>query len=187
MCGDDHVEHPDDETAREPLPDPSCRQRNDATTSSKPPRRFRGSRSGWKVIRLALGDARTHHGLGPVVDDRAGASRSSSMGSARCRAAFGVDPQGPATITWTGTFYPYGVEVFHESITDHLVLGEGGPQRIGPDASHPGVWAPYLGSSIHCGVFHWERLEIGPAERADGTVVGPRTRWTCRSPFARTF
>jgi hypothetical protein len=81
--------------------------------------------------------------------------------------------EGPATITWTGTFYPYGVEVFHEPITDHLVLGEGGPQRVGPDAGVPGVWAPYLGSSIHGGAFHWERLEIGPAQRADGTIVSP--------------
>jgi hypothetical protein len=81
--------------------------------------------------------------------------------------------QGPVTVTWTGTFYPYGVEVFHEPITDHLVLDEGGPQRVGPDTGHPGVWAPYLGASIRGGAFHWERLEIGPGRRSDGTVVSP--------------
>jgi hypothetical protein len=80
--------------------------------------------------------------------------------------------QGPVTLTWTATFYPYGVKVFHDPITDHLVLGEDGPQRVGPDDNDPGVWEPYLGSPIHGGIFNWERLEIGPSRRADGTIVG---------------
>ncbi|GIE94522.1 hypothetical protein Ari01nite_19870 [Paractinoplanes rishiriensis] len=67
---------------------------------------------------------------------------------------------------------PYGVEVFHEPITDHLVLGEGGPQRVGPNVDHLGVWGPVIGSPIHGGAFHWERLEIGPSRRSDGTIVG---------------
>jgi hypothetical protein len=81
--------------------------------------------------------------------------------------------QGPVTVTWTGTFYPYGVEVFHEPITDHLVLHEDGPQRVGPDSCRPGVWAPYLGTPVCGGGFHWERLEIGPGQRSDGTIVSP--------------
>lgn len=81
--------------------------------------------------------------------------------------------QGPATITWTDTFYPYGIEVFHDPIAEHLVLAENGPQRVGPDADRPGVWAPYLGSSIQGGSVHWEQLRIGLAQRADGTIVAP--------------
>jgi hypothetical protein len=80
--------------------------------------------------------------------------------------------QGPVTLTWTAAYYPYGVEVFHDPITDHLVLGEGGPQRVGPDQDHPEVWAPYLGSPIQGGTFHGETLEIGPSRRSDGTIVG---------------
>ncbi|MCA2217659.1 hypothetical protein [Jidongwangia harbinensis] len=80
--------------------------------------------------------------------------------------------QGPVTLTWTAAFYPYGVEVFHDPITDHLVLGEDGPQRVGPSDDPPGVWAPYLGSTIRGGAFHWERFEIGPSRRADGIIVG---------------
>jgi hypothetical protein len=80
--------------------------------------------------------------------------------------------QGPVTVTWTDTFYPYGVEVFHDPIEESLVLGEDGPQRVGPDTAHPGVWAPYLGSPMRGGAFHWERLQMGPSQRADGTIVG---------------
>lgn len=55
-----------------------------------------------------------------------------------------TDP-GPATITWTDTFYPYDIEVFHNPIAEHLVLAEtarSGSVRMptarafGP--SHPG-------------------------------------------------
>lgn len=80
--------------------------------------------------------------------------------------------QGPVTVTWTATFFPYGVEVFHDPISEHLVLSEDGPQRVGPDPGHPGPWAPHLGSTIRGGIFHWEREEVGPSRRADGTIVG---------------
>lgn len=40
--------------------------------------------------------------------------------------------RGPVTVTWTSTFYPYGVEVFHEPIEYHLVPDEFGPQRVAP-------------------------------------------------------
>jgi len=45
---------------------------------------------------------------------------------------------GPVTVTWTNTFHPYGVEVFHEPIELHLVLGEDGPERVGPGGEGPG-------------------------------------------------
>jgi hypothetical protein len=41
--------------------------------------------------------------------------------------------RGPVTLTWTSTFFPYGVEVFHEPIEAHLVRGEAGPERVGPN------------------------------------------------------
>jgi hypothetical protein len=80
---------------------------------------------------------------------------------------------GPATVTWTNTFFPYGIEVFHEPITDHLGQGEEGPERVGPDAHHTSPWAAHLGSPIRGTAFHWERLEMGPSRRPDGTVAGP--------------
>jgi hypothetical protein len=80
---------------------------------------------------------------------------------------------GPVTVTWTSTFYPYGVEVFHEPIDRHLVLGESGPQRIGPHVHGSSPWAALLGSPIRGAVCHWERLQIGPGRRADGTIAGP--------------
>jgi hypothetical protein len=55
---------------------------------------------------------------------------------------------GPATVTWTNTFYPYGVEVLHERIEDHLVLGDGGPTRVGPDADGASPWAQHLSARI---------------------------------------
>jgi hypothetical protein len=76
---------------------------------------------------------------------------------------------GPVTVTWTNTFYPYGVEVFHEPIANHLRLGEEGPQRIGPT----GTWGQRLGTAILGAASHWERLDLGPSCRTDGTVVDP--------------
>jgi hypothetical protein len=81
--------------------------------------------------------------------------------------------RGPVTVTWTSTFYPYGVEVFHEPIEQHLVLGEDGPQRVGPNGDGARAWDLCLGSLIRGTACHWERLEIGPSRRSDGSVAGP--------------
>jgi hypothetical protein len=81
--------------------------------------------------------------------------------------------RGPVTVTWTSTFYPYGVEVFHEPIENHLVLGECGPQRIEPDVGGRSPWAALLGSTIRGTGCHWERLQIGPSRRADGSIAAP--------------
>ncbi|MFE5567403.1 hypothetical protein ACFQ68_20630 [Amycolatopsis japonica] len=80
---------------------------------------------------------------------------------------------GPATITWTDTFYSYGVEVLGGRIEDTLLLGAEGPERIGPDAGSGSLWDRYLRTPIRRTATHWERLELGPGRRADGTVVEP--------------
>ncbi|GAB3955153.1 hypothetical protein GCM10027614_63580 [Micromonospora vulcania] len=80
---------------------------------------------------------------------------------------------GPVTVTWTDTFFPYGVEVFHDRPEDHLVVGEGGPQRNGPDADPAGPWTRHLGSPIRGTASHWSRQEMGPARRADGSIAKP--------------
>jgi hypothetical protein len=82
-----------------------------------------------------------------------------------------VTDTGPVTVTWTNTFYPYGVEVFHDPIEEHLVQGEMGPARIGPDGRH--AWSDLLPASVSSTATHWERLELGPARLADGTIVEP--------------
>jgi hypothetical protein len=73
-----------------------------------------------------------------------------------------VTDLGPVTVTWTSTFFPYGVEVFHEPIEHHLVLGEAGPQRVGPDGDGTSSWGLCLGSLI-----------LGPGRWADGSIAGP--------------
>ncbi|MGW6441466.1 hypothetical protein [Lentzea sp. NPDC055074] len=78
---------------------------------------------------------------------------------------------GPVTVTWTSTFHPYGVEVFHDRIEDHLVLGEDGPERVGPRIESGSPWDRYLGTPIRRTASHWERLELGPSRRTDGSVV----------------
>ncbi len=80
---------------------------------------------------------------------------------------------GPVTVTWSSTFYPYGVEVFHEPIEHHLVLGESGPERIGPHVDGRSPWAPLLGSLIRGTACHWERLQVEPSRRADGSIAAP--------------
>jgi hypothetical protein len=73
---------------------------------------------------------------------------------------------GPWTLIWTDRFFPYGVEVFPDPISQHLVLGETGPQRIGPDGPTP--WQCYLGKTIERVAVDWDRLEVGPGHVVDG-------------------
>lgn len=78
---------------------------------------------------------------------------------------------GPVTVTWTNTFYLYGVEVFDDPIERHLVLSETGPERIGPDA--PSRWEPLLDSPVRRATTWWDRLELGPATLFSGEIVEP--------------
>ncbi len=79
---------------------------------------------------------------------------------------------GPVTVTWTNAFHPYGVEVFDVSIGHHLVLGEGGPERIGPDDDSR--WASFLDKPVLKAMTWWDRLEPGPATwLSKGEVVEP--------------
>ena len=78
---------------------------------------------------------------------------------------------GPVTVTWTATFEPYGVEDFLEPITNHLAIGEFGPQRVGPDPVSR--WDPFLGLPIVDGAISWDTFTFGPAIRADGEVASP--------------
>jgi hypothetical protein len=78
---------------------------------------------------------------------------------------------GPVTVTWTSTFYPYGVEVFAEPIERHLVLGEDGAERIGPDGESR--WTGLLDTPVLQTTTSWERIELGQAILASGEVVEP--------------
>lgn len=78
---------------------------------------------------------------------------------------------GPKTVTWTNAFYPYGVEVFADPISRHLVLGEGGPVRVGPD--HESRWAPFLRTPVVNTMSWWDQIKLGAAMTAGGKVVAP--------------
>jgi hypothetical protein len=75
------------------------------------------------------------------------------------------------TVTWTNTFHPYGVEVFADPIERHLVLGEAGPERIGPDGGSR--WTGFLDTPVLSAMTWWERIELGPATLTSGEVVEP--------------
>jgi hypothetical protein len=75
---------------------------------------------------------------------------------------------GPVTVTWTATFFPYGVEVLLEPITHHVQ--EDGSQRVGPgDDSR---WRAFLGQPVRDARVWWDKFTIGPTMRSNGEVVG---------------
>lgn len=79
---------------------------------------------------------------------------------------------GPITVTWTNTFHPYGVELFDDPIERHLVLGESGPERIGPDGDSR--WASFLDGPVLKVMTWWDHLQLGPATLlSTGEVVEP--------------
>jgi hypothetical protein len=79
---------------------------------------------------------------------------------------------GPRTVTWTNRFYAYGVEVFPDPIERHLVLGDGGPERIGPIGLSR--WSDLVGAPIRHVAISWDRFNIGPAVKlSTREVVGP--------------
>jgi hypothetical protein len=70
---------------------------------------------------------------------------------------------------WTNTFFPYGVEVFLSPASEHLSLGEQGPQSW--SASERPRWRPLLGQPIRQVTTWWERLSLGPGTVSSGQVV----------------
>lgn len=83
-----------------------------------------------------------------------------------------VTDNGPFSVMWTNRFFPYGVEVFHQPIADHLVLGPQGPE--GWSASESKAWRLRLGSLVRGVATFWDRIEVGPALNGGGDVVaGP--------------
>lgn len=79
---------------------------------------------------------------------------------------------GPRTLTWTNRFHPYGVEVFPDPIERHLVLGDAGPQRVGPDGTT--LWSAFVDAPIQSAATWWDRIELGPARiPATGKIVQP--------------
>ncbi len=79
---------------------------------------------------------------------------------------------GPFTVTWTNRFFPYGVEVFNQEITEHLVLSDEGPE--GWDAAESSRWTDLMGHEVLAVETFWEHLEVGPAIRqSDNVEVSP--------------
>jgi hypothetical protein len=73
--------------------------------------------------------------------------------------------RGPSCVRWTGTFFPYGVEVFHTPMAEHLGVDEPeGPHS--EDVSGSDRWHRVLGSPVASVETFWERFTIGPAYRA---------------------
>lgn len=78
-------------------------------------------------------------------------------------AVMGVELQstdGPWCVLWTGTFYAFGVEVFHEPITNHFVQDPEGPKWLSVE-DHP-FWRTRVGSFVRGAATYWEEYELGP-------------------------
>jgi hypothetical protein len=82
---------------------------------------------------------------------------------------------GPVSVVCTDTFFPFGVEVFQEPISEHLLLGPEGPEgwTVG---RHP-FWQARSGSPVRTTDTFWEEIEVGPGIRqGDGARVSePKT------------
>jgi hypothetical protein len=76
--------------------------------------------------------------------------------------------RGPSCVLWTSTFYPYGVEVFHTPMSEHVVTGESGPESW--EASDSERWRNRLGSPVTDVSTFWEHVTIASAHA--GNVRG---------------
>lgn len=89
-------------------------------------------------------------------------------------AVMGVDlltDHGPSCVLWTGTFHPYGVEVFPGLVSEHIGDGEDGP--VSWDASGSDRWRCRLNSPVMSVQTFWEHLTIGPAYIGGVRVADP--------------
>jgi hypothetical protein len=68
---------------------------------------------------------------------------------------------GSASVTWTDTFFPYGVEVIESPITDLLALGPEGPEGWAVE-SNP-HWQARLNKPVQQATTFWEPITLGSA------------------------
>ncbi|MET7427036.1 hypothetical protein [Dactylosporangium sp. NPDC005555] len=59
-----------------------------------------------------------------------------------------------------------------EPIEYRRASSDEGPQRVGPDAAGMRAFTSCLGSPVRAAECHWQRLQIRPGRRADGSVIG---------------
>lgn len=71
--------------------------------------------------------------------------------------------RGPSCVLWTSTFFPYGVEVFHTPMSEHI--GDGECEPVSWDVSRSDRWRERLGSPVANVETFWERFTVGPAYR----------------------
>lgn len=77
---------------------------------------------------------------------------------------------GPVTITWTNTFYTYGVEAARVPLASYLRPDCDAETW---DVGHHARWVGRVGTSISAASLCWMRVDVGPAHRAgDGERVG---------------
>jgi len=89
--------------------------------------------------------------------------------------------RGPSCVVCSGTFFPYGVEVFPAPMSEHLRFTgeeeeEEEEEEEGPeswDASDSDRWRDRLNSPVTDVQTYWERLTIGPGYRRGVQVAEP--------------
>lgn len=79
--------------------------------------------------------------------------------------------RGPSCVLWTNTFFPYGVEVFHTPMSEHILTGEEGPDSW--DVSGHDRWRDRLNSPVANVQTFWERFTIGPGYRRGARIAEP--------------
>ncbi|MEV8374114.1 hypothetical protein AB0P21_15335 [Kribbella sp. NPDC056861] len=78
---------------------------------------------------------------------------------------------GPASITWTDTFEPYGLEVFRAPLAITFVSQDYSHVDTWDAGNHP-EWRGRIGASISAASLSWLHVETGPACRvSDGVQV----------------
>ncbi len=69
---------------------------------------------------------------------------------------------GPACVRWTDTFFPYGVEVFRDPLSEHL-----SEVAESWDVTEHGLWAGRIGYAITGVDAFWDRVELEPEHGGD--------------------
>ena len=79
--------------------------------------------------------------------------------------------RGPSCVLWTSAFHPYGVEVFHTPMSEHIAGGDSGPESWG--ASGSDRWRGRLDLPVTNVQTFWERFAVGPAQSGNVRVSDP--------------